>query len=666
MKRLLVTCLLTVVGSLGLAACGDDDDGFSVVPPGGQSRFSVHIENVSDESGLPTPFAPGVWAITTSADALFSPMAVDRGEGLEALAEDGDPGMLADALSGDESVSSSGTFDTPDGAAGPAVILPGEVYSFGVEAAPGDGNLTLATMLVQSNDLFVAASGAGIPLFDGGGAVLAGRDVTSMLSLWDAGTEQNQAPAAGPDQAPRQAGPNTGPREGVVSSFRSSTRALADAGRIVEVSVERTGDSFDITLANVSGDRGAMLTPLAPVFFATHDASWAFFEDGGEASRGLEELAEDGSPVGLVDEHDGVAGVGTVGAQATTEERPGDPAGPAMPGERFRFNVNADAEYRYLSFAAMIVESNDAFLAVPPNGVALVDAQGNPRSAAMVEADIRRLIAVWDAGTETNEVSGVGVNQPLRQAGPDTGPADADGTVRRFRDATNDLAEAASLLNVTVVNGAAVGTFDVTVTNRSEETVYPTPFTPVVWALHDDSISLFEMGEPSSTELERLAEDGDPGPLADLLATAAGVGDSGVEAIPVGACEPGPLLPGGTYAFTVVPDATHRYLSFAAMVVQSNDAYASVLPGGVALLDDAGLPRDDDMIATDLDAILRIFDAGTEANQVGAAGPDQALRQAAPDTGPAEGSGLVRPYDDPVWSYPDIRDLVRVTIEVLS
>jgi hypothetical protein len=655
--------------SLTLAACGDDDEFMATVPPGGnggKTRFAVQIENISNESGLPTPFAPGVWAMTTSAEALFSPMMMDRGDGLEALAEDGDPGMLAAALEERGDVAASRVFNTPDGAGAPGVILPGEAYSFEFDAAPSDGHLSLATMLVQSNDLFVVPGGVGVPLFDGAGTPIPRRDVTPMLSLWDAGTERNQAPAAGPDQAPRQAGPNTGPREGVVSSFRSSTRALASVDRIVDIDVTRAGNTFEVTLANVSNEGHAMLTPVAPVFFATHDGSWGLFSEGDDASAGLEELAEDGSPAGLVAEHDGAAGVGVAGAQTRTVERPDDAAGPAMPGERFRFAVTADPAYPYLSFAAMVVESNDAFVALPAEGVALLDAGGSARSAEMVRADLRRLLAVWDAGTEANEAPGLGMNQPLRQSGPNTGPADADSGVRRYQDATNDLGEAAALLEVAVVNGAVGGSFDVTLTNVSDATAYPTPFTPVVWALHDESISLFEMGEVSSAELERLAEDGDPQPLADLLADSAGVGDSGVEAIPVGARDGGPLLPGDSYAFTITPDAAHHFLSFAAMVVQSNDAFVSVLPGGVALFDSTGGPRGDAEISADLDAAVRIFDGGTEANQVGGAGPDQALRQAGPDAGPAEGSGLVRPYDDAVWSYPGVVDLLRVTVEPLS
>lgn len=82
---------------------------------------------------------------------------------------------------------------------------------FTVTAPPGS-RLSLATMLVQSNDLFYAPGEEGIALFEADGTPRTG-DVTSALGLWDAGTEVNQAPGAGPDQAPRQSGPDTGADE---------------------------------------------------------------------------------------------------------------------------------------------------------------------------------------------------------------------------------------------------------------------------------------------------------------------------------------------------------------------------------------------------------------------------------------------------------------------
>jgi hypothetical protein len=119
--------------------------------------------------------------------------------------------MLATMLDGVMGVQGVGAFTTPDGASGPGVILPGGSYSFTITAAPGD-RLSLATMFVQSNDLFYAPQPAGIALFGADGMASSG-DVTAQLLLWDAGTEVNELPGVGLSQAPRQSGANTGTDE---------------------------------------------------------------------------------------------------------------------------------------------------------------------------------------------------------------------------------------------------------------------------------------------------------------------------------------------------------------------------------------------------------------------------------------------------------------------
>lgn len=162
-------------------------------------------------TGLTGPIAPGVFAVHTGSSVLFAAGSADRGEGLEALAEDGDPSGLAGAVAARADVSESGVFNTPLGATGPAPAFPGEAYVFTITAVPGD-RLSLATMLVQSNDLFFAPAEAGLSLFDSGGFPHTG-DVTGMILLWDAGTEVNEFPGVGPNQAPRQAGPDTGAAE---------------------------------------------------------------------------------------------------------------------------------------------------------------------------------------------------------------------------------------------------------------------------------------------------------------------------------------------------------------------------------------------------------------------------------------------------------------------
>ena len=163
------------------------------------------------DTGLTSILAPGVWAVHRSGAPLFEHGMADPGEGLEALAEDGSPGALAAAVAGKSGVTASGVFNTPDGANEPGAATPGATYSFTIEARPGD-RLSFATMFVQSNDLFYAPDPAGIALFDAAGAPVS--DVTSRVTLWDAGTEVNQEPGIGPDQAPRQGAAPGGAAEG--------------------------------------------------------------------------------------------------------------------------------------------------------------------------------------------------------------------------------------------------------------------------------------------------------------------------------------------------------------------------------------------------------------------------------------------------------------------
>jgi hypothetical protein len=166
---------------------------------------------LADRTGLTSPLAPGVYAIFESGTPLFVDGEADSGMGLEALAEDGNPAGLAGALGADEMVLASGAFAVPVGGMDPAPAFPGEAYEFTFEATSG-ARLSLATMLVQTNDLFYAPAADGIALFDGDDMPIGG-DITGSFMLWDAGTESNQEPGVGSDQAPRQAGADTGEDE---------------------------------------------------------------------------------------------------------------------------------------------------------------------------------------------------------------------------------------------------------------------------------------------------------------------------------------------------------------------------------------------------------------------------------------------------------------------
>ena len=64
----------------------------------------------------------------------------------------------------------------------------------------------------------------------------------------------------------------------------------------------------------------------------------------------------------------------------------------------------------------------------PPDGIALIDTDGNP-----ISGDITGQIFLWDAGTEISQTPGEGADQAPRQATPNTGEAE-NGTVEMVVD----------------------------------------------------------------------------------------------------------------------------------------------------------------------------------------------------------------------------------------
>ena len=172
-------------------------------------------------SGLVSPFAPGAYSVGTSNTVFVSgEMSSDA---LEALAEDGDASGFANV------------FNTPDGASGPGPIFPNGSYSFSFSATEGD-RLSLATMLVQSNDWFVGLNN--IDLFPNGQA-LSG-DITGQARLYDSGTEVDMYSGAGGDQPPRQSGPDTGEEEnGIVEMEASPSSNVPDMSDMIRISITR-------------------------------------------------------------------------------------------------------------------------------------------------------------------------------------------------------------------------------------------------------------------------------------------------------------------------------------------------------------------------------------------------------------------------------------------
>lgn len=163
-----------------------------------------------------------------------------------------------------------------------------------------------------------------------------------------------------------------------------------------------------------------------------------------------------------------------------------------------------------------------------------------------------------------------------------------------------------------------------------ENGVFPTP----VWlGVHDGTFDLFTSGEAASAGLERLAEDGNTAPLSAVFAGSSGAGLdltlATMDVVP-------PFAPGESATITLTLGANnpqHRYLSFASMVILSNDAF-------IGNSDPMAYPIFDESGNVILSAILRlgaqIYDAGTEVNDETPANT-AFFGQAAPDTGVTEG-----------------------------
>jgi hypothetical protein len=205
----------TALAAGGLAL-GTSVTGFGAASEG--TGFTLRIENVStattltttdeDATEQPVPLSPGAYAVHTGGEPIFSVGEMERDNGLEEIAEDGSPMRLAESLGHDDHVRHSGAFATPVGADEPAPIGPGGAYEVAFEAGAGD-SLSFATMFIPSNDLFLAPDPEGIALFARDGDPVTG-DVTDLVALWDAGTEINEEPGVGENQAQRQRGPGVG------------------------------------------------------------------------------------------------------------------------------------------------------------------------------------------------------------------------------------------------------------------------------------------------------------------------------------------------------------------------------------------------------------------------------------------------------------------------
>lgn len=175
--------------------------------------------------------------------------------------------------------------------------------------------VSFVAMFGQSNDWFFGPGAAGIALYDAMGNPRSG-DVTSEVSLWDAGTEIDQEPGVGDSTGPKQPNPEFGAADpvGTVRAIgatkqlaNGSTFTLPPIAAMIKVTlVPGANRQFTLRIENASTAQtlvtsaGTSGIGISPVVWALHLADAPFFTVGSaDRAEGLEWVAESGRNTNL-------------------------------------------------------------------------------------------------------------------------------------------------------------------------------------------------------------------------------------------------------------------------------------------------------------------------------------------------------------------------------
>jgi hypothetical protein len=143
--------------------------------------------------------------------------------------------------------------------------------------------------------------------------------------------------------------------------------------------------TYEVTITNLTGGQ-----PFSPPVVATHVSGFRSFRIGKPASLGIQQIAENGNNgpmVAALQASPRVFDVAEAAAPLVPEGRPGA----AMFDDTVTLTVEASDEARFVSFATMLVCTNDGFTGL--RRVRMPSKVGNSRTFTT---------AGYDAGTEIN------------------------------------------------------------------------------------------------------------------------------------------------------------------------------------------------------------------------------------------------------------------------
>ena len=372
----------------------------------------------------------------------------------------------------------------------------------------------------------------------------------------------------------------------------------ADSNAIARTEQGLVGNSFNgyyadaayrVTITNLSDTQW-----LTPPVVAVHNPHVAFFRRGYAAPNGVRQIAENGNNAPLVEALEQSAAVADFAVGVA-----GDPP-PLMPGASVTVELEAPAFGHRLSMAAMLICTNDGF--------AGLDSVRLPRSVGKTRTLYAR---AYDAGSEINTEDFADLVPPCQPLSgvfsDDVGTGESNPelaenglvSIHRGIDGTlptSDLTVEAHGFNspIAMIEVTRIARYDVTIENLTTGQ----PLTPPVVATHRKSLRLFESGTMASEGIREVAENGNLAPLVEALEA-----DGRVSEVVVAAGDPPPVLPGSSVSFTIDSTLRRGRISFASMLICTNDGFT-----GVTQL---RLPR---VVGHTVSRDGIAYDAGTEIN----------------------------------------------------
>ncbi len=345
------------------------------------------------------------------------------------------------------------------------------------------------------------------------------------------------------------------------------------------------------------------------VWGGLHDGGFDLFNIGEAPTEGLENIAENGGNTILQGEFDQPGRLQT------------DNPGPAPIGAGTTrvetIQVINPAAYPFFSFASMILPSNDVFFGnEDPEAWRIFEDDGTPSGPITIEITGADL---FDAGTEVNDAMGIPFvidgNNMADETETDDGISLLNDDLSAYLNLENvpgatidspiDADELVATITVEVVEQVLEEQVFVQIENVQE--AGSGFFFTDVWAgVHNGDFDLFNIGEAPSPGLENIAENGGNTILQEEFAQPGRLQTDNPGPAPIG---PGVIR---EHTIDVINPENYQYVSFASMILPSNDVFfGNEDPLAHRLFDDAGNfiePIVIEITGADL------LDAGTEAN----------------------------------------------------